>query len=101
MSNAAKDRDGNRVEKKVSGEKALAYLYTTKTGRTILKVLTRRFVSKVTGKVLNSRLSKIGIKKFVKKNNIDVKDYEERKYRSYNDFFTRKIKPEKAGYLYG
>lgn len=95
MNNIARDRDGNQVIKVVSGEKVLGYLYNTKTGRTILKIITKRSVSKVTGKILNSRVSKIGIKKFVIKNKINVDEYEERKYRSYNDFFTRKIKPGK------
>ncbi len=93
MINSARDRTGKQVTKVVSGEKALGYLYNTRTGRTVLKLITRRSVSKVTGKILNSRVSKLGIKKFVKKNNINVCEYEERKYRSYNDFFTRKIKP--------
>ncbi len=91
----SRDRNGSSVTKVVSGEKALGYLYNTRSGRTILKVITRRTVSKFTGRILNSRVSKIGIKKFVRKNNIDVRDYEERKYQSYNDFFTRKIKPGK------
>ncbi len=74
MKNSARDRTGKQVVKVVSGEKALGYLYNTRTGRTILKLITRRSVSKVTGKILNSRVSKIGIKKFVKKNNINVNE---------------------------
>ena len=93
MKNTAKDRKGNLVIKVVSGEKVLGYLYNTRTGRTILKLITKRSVSKVTGRILSSKVSKLGIKRFVKKNNINVEEYEERKYRSYNDFFTRKIKP--------
>ena len=34
------------------------------------------------------------IKSFIKNNNIDMSAFEEKKYRSYNDFFTRKIKLE-------
>ena len=41
---------------------------------------------------MNSPLSKASIKKFIKKNNIDMTEYEEKSYRSYNDFFTRAIK---------
>lgn len=95
MSNTSRDRSGKQVEKVVSGEKALGYLYNTKTGRTILKIITKRSVSKATGKILNSKVSRLGIKKFVKKNNINVEEYEDRKYLSYNDFFTRRLKPGK------
>jgi phosphatidylserine decarboxylase len=95
MENTSRDRSGKQVVRVVSGEKALCYLYNTKSGRRILKIITRRGVSKVTGRILNSRVSRLGIKKFVKKNNINVEEYEERKYLSYNDFFTRKLKPGK------
>jgi len=61
----------------------------------VLKLLTRPVVSKTVGKFMDSGLSKYKIKSFVKKNNIVLSDFEERKYKSYNDFFTRRIKPEK------
>ena len=35
----------------------------------------------------------VGIE-YLKKNNIDLNEYEKKKYKSYNDFFTRKIKEE-------
>jgi len=69
-------------------------LYRTKYGRVILKLLTKPVVSKSVGLYMNSKLSKPKIKPFIKKNNINIAEYEERKYRSYNDFFTRKIRPE-------
>jgi phosphatidylserine decarboxylase len=34
------------------------------------------------------------IRRFVRKNNIRLSDYEKEKYRSFNECFTRKIKPE-------
>ncbi len=95
MENTSRDRSGKQVVRVVSGEKALCYLYNTKSGRRFLKIITKRTVSKVTGKFLNSRVSRLGIKKFVKKNKINVDEYEDRKYLSYNDFFTRKLKPGK------
>ena len=42
---------------------------------------------------MNQPVSKAAIAPFIKKNHIDMTDYEEREYRSYNDFFTRKVKP--------
>jgi len=75
--------------------KALKILYDTVAGRLVLKVLASRPVSKAAGLYMNSRLSAIHINKFIKKNKIDLSDYEERKYKSFNDFFTRKINPDK------
>lgn len=44
---------------------------------------------------MNSKLSIPMIKKFILKNNINMNDFENAKYKSYNEFFTRKIRPEK------
>ena len=67
------------------------FLYQNKIGRCILKFLYLPFVSKITGLFMDSCLSKFMIKRFIIKNNIDMNDYEEVKYKSFNDFFTRKI----------
>ena len=75
--------------------KALLFLYQNFLGRCILKVLTRKFVSNLGGYYMNSKFSKHRISKFVKKNHIDMGDYEEKEYCSFNDFFTRKIKEGK------
>lgn len=58
----------------------------------LLKIMTTRFPAGTAALFLNSPLSKPLIKSFIKKNEIDVTRYEERPYRSYNDFFTRKQK---------
>ena len=71
--------------------KSLSFLYTTKFGRTCLKFLVKPSVSKISGRFLSTRISSLMIKNFVKKNHIDMSEYEQRKFRSYNDFFTRKI----------
>lgn len=42
---------------------------------------------------MDSKLSRRGIASFVEKNKIQLSDYEDREFVSYNDFFTRKIKP--------
>lgn len=77
-----------------SQEKCLKWLYETKTGRRVLKILIKPWVSKTVGRLLNARISKIAIKPFIKKNHIDMSQYERVKYDSYNDFFMRKIKKE-------
>lgn len=75
--------------------KSLSFLYHNIFGRMILKALVNPCVSKIGGKFLNTRFSKRYISSFVKKNNINLDDYENRDYTSYNDFFTRKIKEGK------
>ena len=71
----------------------LKFLYNHKTGRIILKPLISRPVSKLSGKLLDSRLSKILIDPFVIKNKIDKTDYLLDDIGNFNDFFCRRIKP--------
>lgn len=75
-----------------SESKSLVFLYNNVLGRVLLKIMTRPFISKIAGCFMNSHLSSLFIKDFIKKNDIDVSLYEERQYQSYNDFFTRKLK---------
>ncbi len=87
-----KDRNGNFIENNDSQDKLLRNLYETKGGRNLLKILTRRFVSDLGGFFLNTRLSTLAIDSFIKNNNIDISEYDGSPYKSYNDFFIRKIK---------
>lgn len=73
----------------------LHFLYNTIVGRCILKVMTQPVISKVVGFFMNTKASTIIINKFVKKNNINMAEFVKTKYSSYNDFFTRKILPNK------
>lgn len=73
---------------------SVKFLYNTKLGNILLFILTKRWISKLVGKYLDSKLSCHKIKKYVNKNNIDLNLYVEKKYTSFNDFFTREIKPE-------
>ena len=70
----------------------LRFLYHTRTGRIVLKPLTSRGVSRAAGWFLNTRLSKPMIKKFVRKNGIDLADFESDGFRCFNDCFCRRIK---------
>ena len=70
------------------------FLYNTFPGRVILRPLTSRKVSKVCGKFMDSRASKILIKPFVKRNKIDLEDFYSDDFRCFNDCFTRKIHEE-------
>ena len=78
---------------------SVKFLYDTKLGNILLFILTKRWISKLVGKYLDSKLSRNRIKKYVKKNNIDLNLYVEKKYTSFNDFFTREIKPENRPFV--
>lgn len=75
-------------------DKMLKALYGKPLGRMMLKPLLGPTVSKLAGKVLDSKLSKPLIRSFVKSNQIDLSQYEAEEYPSFNDFFSRHIKPE-------
>lgn len=73
-------------------DSALKFLYENPFGRVILKGITLPFVSSIVGKYMSSSLSKRRIKKFISANGINMEEYEDRDFHSFNDFFTRKIK---------
>ena len=76
-------------------DNSLKFLYENPLGRIILKGITLPFVSSVVGKYMSSSLSKRRIKKFITANGINMEEYEDREFQSFNDFFTRKIKEGK------
>lgn len=75
-------------------DKLLEKLYGSACGRFLLRFLILPRISKFGGFLLSRSISRIGIKPFIHKNGIDMNQYESRKFHSYNDFFTRKIRPE-------
>ncbi len=87
-----KDRKGNIIKNNGGQDGIIHYLYESKSGRAFLKLLTRRFVSDFAGIILNTSLSRLIIPSFVRNNGIDLSEYEDFPYTSYNDFFIRKIK---------
>ena len=72
----------------------LTFLYTTSVGNRLLRILVSPVVSKAAGCVMNSRLSLLAVSGFIKSQNIDVSEFEKTSFSSYNDFFTRKLKPD-------
>lgn len=73
----------------------LKFLYNTVPGRLVLKLITSPTISKIGGAYMDSRLSKIHIKGFIKSNGIDMSQYEKADYKCFNEFFTRKIMKDK------
>lgn len=88
------DREGSITTEDSGQDKLLKWMHTHRTGRLALKVLVRPVVSKAGGWLLDSRCSKIFIRPFVKQQGINLEQYENKEYASYNDFFTRQIKKE-------
>lgn len=79
--------------------KVLSILYDRKIGRFILKPLvSSSIISNFVGFLLDRKISCILIKRFVKNNNIDINLFEDKKYKSFNEFFIRKIKLENRPY---
>ena len=89
-----KHRDGQVMDAPDGQDKLLAKLYTSAWGRALLRPLVSPIVSKAAGWFLSTRLSKGLIKPFIRANGIDMSQFPEEDYASYNAFFSRKIRPE-------
>lgn len=76
-------------DKQFAGE-LLQFLYQTVVGRFLLKIASSKIFSNLAGIYYNSIFSKKKIRKFIKKYSIDLREYEKKQYKSFNDFFTRK-----------
>lgn len=87
-----KDRNGEIVVTNEKQNILLKKLYGTVCGRVILKALTAPAVSKAAGAFMDSRLSVPLIKRFIKSSGIDTSQYVMKTFRSYNEFFTRRVK---------
>ena len=88
------DLQGKKVSNITNQDKLLSFLYTNFFGRMLLKPLIQPQVSKLAGRYLSTAHSKWLISKFIERNEINMDIYEECDYSSFNDFFTRKIKPD-------
>lgn len=84
-------KNGNYIEVAEPGQKSLKFLYKNPLGRAVLKIAINPVLSKIYGAYNNSPISKRKIDSFIAANKIDMKDFEKREFRSFNDFFTRKL----------
>lgn len=89
-----KDRTGKIITKNDIQQTLLNMLYGTVPGRIALKPLTAPLLSEIAGKFCDSTASQFMIVPFIKNAGIDMTEYEPAAYRSYNEFFTRKIRKE-------
>jgi len=69
------------------------FLYHSAPGRCLLRLLICPAVSKAAGAFLDTRISRHLVGPFVKSTKLDLSDYPDVRYRSFNDFFTRKVIP--------
>lgn len=90
-----KTRTGEIIVTNEKQNKLLEKMYGSVLGRVLLKTLTAPAVSRMAGAFMDSRPSKLLIKPFIKRSGIDTSQYIMYGFRSYNDFFTRVVKPEK------
>ena len=85
-------RSGEIVSGNEGQDKLLRILYGTMAGRFLIKGLVHPAVSKAGGLFLDSSLSRVLVSPFVRKNRIDLTQYQKQSFTSYNDFFKRQIK---------
>lgn len=80
----------------MTGEKKglLGFLYETAVGRLFLKLLTARWISRLAGAFCDCGISRPLIRPFIRRNGIDLSEYEDAAFQNFNDCFTRKIRPE-------
>ena len=85
-----RDRKGNEYNGENGQDRLLAFVYGHAVTRLLIRPLLSPIVSRIGGAFLNTRISKLGIRPFVKSNGIDLSIYEKQEFASYNEFFTRK-----------
>ena len=69
------------------------FLYETIPGRCLLRLMICPYISKTLGAFLDTWASKYLVGPFVKITKLDLSDYPDVAYRSFNDFFTRQVRP--------
>lgn len=82
----------NKKEKEYTPGVFVSFLYNNVFGRVVLKLLSNRVFANLGACFMNSRLSKFMMNNKIKEYNIDMTKFLDKKYNSYNDFFTRKLK---------
>jgi len=89
------NRETGTIEiEKVAGEAWLKWLYYNPLGELSLQTLVKRkFVSEIYGRLMDTRWSAKKIEPFVKDFNIDLSIARRNRFKTFNDFFIRKLKP--------
>ena len=85
----------NRETKEITNyepSKFVKFMYEKPVGRIFLKLLSNKFVANLSRVYMNTFLSIPYKNKIIKKYNINMSLYEDKKYNSYNSYFIRKLK---------
>lgn len=72
-------------------DRLIRLLYGSAAGRLLLVFLTKPAVSGIAGRLMDTRASAAFVRPFVRKNHIDMSLCEGKRFRSFNDFFKRKL----------
>ena len=93
MDNMLFDRAAGKYEAQQEPSQALLrFLYGSVCGRVVLKAaFSRPWFSRMAAMRYYSRLSALRIGGFVKKYGVDLSDCPDKNFRSFNDFFTRRV----------
>ena len=87
-----KYRNGRLIDQPNGQDKFLQMVYGRALGRALLRPLVAPAVSRFAGWMLSTRASRVLIGPFIRKNQIDMSQFEPVKHASYNEFFSRKIR---------
>ena len=83
------DRKGNEIPSSGVPTKFLSFLYRTVAGRVLLRLLTARWVSRLSGVYMDSALSAGRARKTLRCNGVDMTGVQQTEFASYNALFTR------------
>lgn len=86
-------RSGEYLNVEQYGSGKLQFLYNNAFGRMLLWLAVSPLVSGIYGRINSLPSSAKKIPAFVHEYGIDTEEFELREYRSFNDFFTRRIRP--------
>ena len=89
-----KDRKGSILTGEATPSGLLSLLYNSVILRPLLKFMTSYTHAEIARFFLTRRISSLLIDPFIKHNGISLKEYIPTRYKSFNDFFTRMIRPE-------
>ncbi len=93
------NRETNKIEiEKVYGDKAVRWLYGSTLGKLLTPLVCSSAISHFYGLFQSSPTSKRKIKPFIENFHINMDDYIEEDFPSFNDFFIRKFKEGKRNY---
>lgn len=89
--NLVADRKGNISEENSLQDRLLKKLYGNAAGRLLLKPLVSPLFSRAGGAFLDSGFSRFLVRHFICGHAVDMWDYQPKEYKSFNDFFTRRL----------